>query len=407
LQLVDLSPTAEVVARVTDFGVSFSGAIASSRKVDCPSTFSDTNMIFANYINHFVAWLAPEVMQGKLYTKKADVYSYGVILWELLTKQQRLFPDVTFNSILEDRIISGKRPDIPREKCEGYGDYVTLIQDCWDADPNKRPTFGDIVARVSKIIEDRHPEIAGYDDEIKLREFKRRRSTMWVRHSLDVTDQKMDELRGRSEERQQKDSSSRPWSLPARHSIVAELLASKQQEMEETDSNSSPDQSPRQPRKVVVVTDADAESSKGDATVDENSERREIDAPVPTVPMKRERARKRRQSRMHRKQRLSGEVTYHQILEQFKTKREINRAMLMSLRAQASSRRLSIQQFKAAGPDDEEEREGDDEDGTAQRMEPRPSLSSAEPELEDEDEDDVQLQEEVVSEEPKSVWQVC
>ena len=32
-------------------------------------------------------WMAPEVIEGRSYTEKADVFSYGIILWELLTRR--------------------------------------------------------------------------------------------------------------------------------------------------------------------------------------------------------------------------------------------------------------------------------------------------------------------------------
>lgn len=37
--------------------------------------------------NFYSAWLAPEVMKGESYTEKADVFSYGIVLWELLTHE--------------------------------------------------------------------------------------------------------------------------------------------------------------------------------------------------------------------------------------------------------------------------------------------------------------------------------
>jgi serine/threonine protein kinase len=48
-------------------------------------------------------WLAPEILENKAYTEKADVYSLGVIFWELLTKE-RFFGHVKFMSILEDMV---------------------------------------------------------------------------------------------------------------------------------------------------------------------------------------------------------------------------------------------------------------------------------------------------------------
>lgn len=48
-------------------------------------------------------WLAPEILEGKAYSEKADLYSIGVILWELLTKQP-FFGEVRFFSVLEDMV---------------------------------------------------------------------------------------------------------------------------------------------------------------------------------------------------------------------------------------------------------------------------------------------------------------
>ena len=68
---------APVLAKIADFGLSAAMMqSAMGRKVDCP------------------VWLAPEIMRNQEYTTKADVYSMGIILWELLTKQQKLFSEV-------------------------------------------------------------------------------------------------------------------------------------------------------------------------------------------------------------------------------------------------------------------------------------------------------------------------
>lgn len=54
-------------------------------------------------------WLAPEVMANKVYTTKADIYSIGVILWEILTRQA-FFGEITFMSVLEDKVPFPFRP---------------------------------------------------------------------------------------------------------------------------------------------------------------------------------------------------------------------------------------------------------------------------------------------------------
>jgi len=97
-------------------------------------------------------WLAPEVMKGGEYTEKCDVYSFGIILWELLTLADPFdeYPVAkgTFMSLLEDEIIGGLRPTIPRT-CRS--DYRSLVESAWADDPTKRPSFDTIYAKLSEM----------------------------------------------------------------------------------------------------------------------------------------------------------------------------------------------------------------------------------------------------------------
>lgn len=78
-------------------------------------------------------WLAPEILENKAYTEKADVYSLGVIFWELLTKE-KFFGHIQFMSIIEDKVKAGERPPIP-ESC--IPPYKRLIEQCWAQDPGE------------------------------------------------------------------------------------------------------------------------------------------------------------------------------------------------------------------------------------------------------------------------------
>ncbi|OHT02855.1 TKL family protein kinase [Tritrichomonas foetus] len=82
-------------------------------------------------------WMAPEVIGSKPYDQKADVYSFGVMLWELLTK------DVPFHGLKEVQVAMAvlnqdRRPLIPQSCPPKLG---KLIKICWDRDPEKRPDF--------------------------------------------------------------------------------------------------------------------------------------------------------------------------------------------------------------------------------------------------------------------------
>ena len=90
------------------------------------------------------AWLAPEVMQGKATTTKADVYSYGIILYEILTRKFP-FEEFDFKFTFEQMDAISKdhvRPTIP----SGMPPILTaLMKACWHPKPECRPCFREIV----------------------------------------------------------------------------------------------------------------------------------------------------------------------------------------------------------------------------------------------------------------------
>uniref|UniRef100_A0A2M4A599 Mitogen-activated protein kinase kinase kinase dlk-1 n=1 Tax=Anopheles triannulatus TaxID=58253 RepID=A0A2M4A599_9DIPT len=92
-----------------------------------------TKMSFAGT----VAWMAPEVIRNEPCNEKVDIWSYGVVLWELLTGE------VPYKNVDSSQIIFGVGNNslylpIPGSCPEGF---KLLIKQCWSAKPRNRPSF--------------------------------------------------------------------------------------------------------------------------------------------------------------------------------------------------------------------------------------------------------------------------
>eukprot|EP00004_Rigifila_ramosa_P019746 TRINITY_DN5057_c0_g1_i2.p1 TRINITY_DN5057_c0_g1~~TRINITY_DN5057_c0_g1_i2.p1 ORF type:complete len:551 (-),score=115.77 TRINITY_DN5057_c0_g1_i2:48-1700(-) len=92
-------------------------------------------------------WMAPEVIRAEHYNEKCDVYSFGIVLWELLTQED---PYGGMHPIQVATAVAFKdiRPPLP-DLCPPS--YRQLMTECWDAQPKTRPTFRDIVQRLGQM----------------------------------------------------------------------------------------------------------------------------------------------------------------------------------------------------------------------------------------------------------------
>ncbi|XAR68394.1 Non-specific serine/threonine protein kinase [Bertholletia excelsa] len=92
-------------------------------------------------------WMAPEVLRNEPSDEKCDVYSFGVILWELCTMQQPwggMNPMQVVGAVgFQDR-----RLDIPDDADPSIAD---VIRRCWQTDPKLRPTFAEIMAALKPL----------------------------------------------------------------------------------------------------------------------------------------------------------------------------------------------------------------------------------------------------------------
>ncbi|XP_011299586.1 mitogen-activated protein kinase kinase kinase 13 isoform X2 [Fopius arisanus] len=109
------------VVKISDFG--------TSRELIEKST----RMSFAGT----VAWMAPEIIRNEPCSEKVDIWSYGVVLWELLSGEVP-YKDVDSSAIIWGVGNNSLHLPIPASCPEGY---KLLVQQCWAAKPRNRPSF--------------------------------------------------------------------------------------------------------------------------------------------------------------------------------------------------------------------------------------------------------------------------
>ena len=102
-----------------------------------------TNNVFKNNCGT-PYYMAPEVISCDYYTYKADVYSYSLIAYEILTGKKPYPAKLTMHKLFAN-IRCGKRPDLSLIKDKNICKFLSK---CWDNDPSVRPTFNDIVEEV-------------------------------------------------------------------------------------------------------------------------------------------------------------------------------------------------------------------------------------------------------------------
>lgn len=90
-------------------------------------------------------WEAPEVINNMPYSEKADVYSFGILLWEILTCDLP-FRNLTQMQVAMGVVSNGIRPVIPNV---APPKIIKMIKLCWDQDPTRRPSMESVVRAIA------------------------------------------------------------------------------------------------------------------------------------------------------------------------------------------------------------------------------------------------------------------
>ncbi|XP_065657655.1 fibroblast growth factor receptor-like [Hydra vulgaris] len=114
-------------AKISDFGL--------TRKIN-----SELNYMGCNRRLLPIKWMSVEAIFEHMFTSHSDVWSYGVVLFEIVTLGEIPYPSIS-NRELIDLLKNGYRMDRPDNCSQFMFDYMLR---CWNEDPLQRPTFTEL-----------------------------------------------------------------------------------------------------------------------------------------------------------------------------------------------------------------------------------------------------------------------
>ncbi|XP_033937914.1 megakaryocyte-associated tyrosine-protein kinase isoform X3 [Pseudochaenichthys georgianus] len=119
----------ESVAKVSDFGLTKVVSKAKSDNAKLP-----------------VKWTAPEALKKEKFSTKSDVWSYGVLLWEIFSYGRQPYPKMSLKEVKE-MVEGGYRMESP-EDCPPA--LYSLMRLCWEQEPRRRPAFNKLREKLER-----------------------------------------------------------------------------------------------------------------------------------------------------------------------------------------------------------------------------------------------------------------
>ncbi|NWR54952.1 FLT3 kinase, partial [Bucorvus abyssinicus] len=107
---------------------------------------NDSNYIVRGNARLPVKWMAPESLFERTYTMKSDVWSYGILLWEIFSLGVNPYPGIQVDTNFYKLIQSGFKMDQPYYATKAV---YRVMHSCWTLDSRKRPSFSWLVSTLA------------------------------------------------------------------------------------------------------------------------------------------------------------------------------------------------------------------------------------------------------------------
>ncbi|KAI1898037.1 hypothetical protein AGOR_G00068200 [Albula goreensis] len=113
--------------------------------------YKDPDYVRKGNVRLPLKWMAPESIFDKVYTSQSDVWSFGVLLWEIFSLGASPYPGVQIDEEFCKRLKDGTRMRAPDNASPGI--YRIMLA-CWQGEPRERPTFPALVEILGDLLQD-------------------------------------------------------------------------------------------------------------------------------------------------------------------------------------------------------------------------------------------------------------
>ncbi|XP_046552241.1 tyrosine-protein kinase receptor Tie-1-like [Haliotis rubra] len=111
-----------------------------------------------------VRWMAPESLRDRIYSYKSDVWSYGILLWEIVTLGGSPYQGRSAHKVVQD-VLNGQTMSRP-DHCAP--ELFSLMNECWRQDPESRPDFDVLSRNLDTLLEEssNYIKLLDYQDHL-------------------------------------------------------------------------------------------------------------------------------------------------------------------------------------------------------------------------------------------------